>query len=225
MDSAEPEESSNSQNVNTYIADIKERRAADSSIVEVRLSDGSSFFVLRSFIETAELKPGTTVTDEDVEALRYQSQLREAYDKALDLLARAEHSEGRMRLKLRKRRYGETVVDSVIELLREKAYLDNRRFAEQWVEVRLSRHPEGKIALIAGLIRRGVDRATAERVVSEHIDERRECESLRRAGEKLEHRYKGDAAKLYRSLLRRGFLSAAVRYYIDKNLKNGKNKA
>jgi regulatory protein len=225
MDNGEPEESSSSQNDNSYITDIKKRRTKGSTIAEVLLSDGSSFFVFFSFIDRIGLEAYSALTERLQEELQFESRVCNAYMKAVELIERAEHSEGRLRTKLMQRRYPPAAVDSVICLLRENNLLNNRRFAEHWVEVRLIRHPEGRTALIAGLIKRGVDRYTAESVVNENVTENREMESLVKAGEKLSLRHRGEYTKVSRALLRRGFPSVKVRYFIDNNIKNGKNKA
>jgi len=180
------------------------------------LSDGSSFFISSQFVEELGIREGDAVSDELYQTLHYQAELEKARQKGMDLLSRAEQSEGMMRQKLLKRDFHPDVVTEVIAWLEERHYLENRRYAEQWVTVRLRRNPEGRPALVAGLLRRGVDRHTAEDTVARLVTAETETAALERAFYKLKRRHKNNVDTIYSSLMRKGFSHAEIRTQLER---------
>jgi len=81
--------------------------------------------------------------------------LAEAGKKALDLLARREHSTHEMGEKLRRRGFEDDVIDVVIADLHDRNYLSDSRFAETFVEQRL-RKGHGERSIRSGLTQRGI---------------------------------------------------------------------
>lgn len=128
--------------------------------------------------------------------------MRQVYAYALKLLAGRDYSTHRLRLKLEKR--FEDVPDDVIERLTENRFLNDRRFAENFVR---RRKHWGHWRLEAELARQGISAAVAREVL-----EREDWPSTEEAVKARMDRLnlgtplsKKDAARLFRSVRRLGY--------------------
>ena len=161
------EEDSSSQNVNIYITGIHTKEA----FTEVSISTGASFFISDADFFSFPFGKGDEISPEVVEQLERGHKLILCRSKALSLLDLAEHSAFMLRTKLRQRGFEIPVIETVLAQLKEKNYLDDRRFAQLWVRSRLKRNPAGRSVLISGLRAKGVSPRDAEEAVSELLDE------------------------------------------------------
>ncbi len=89
----------------------------------------------------------------DEEAARDPMRVRA---KALDLLARREHSAGELRTKLRQRGYESTAVEAVLSSLAQENLLSDERFVQEFVAARV-RRGSGPMKIRAELRGRGVE--------------------------------------------------------------------
>jgi regulatory protein len=189
--------------------------------IKLQFSDGSCFFVTDSDLRGAglsalDLLPGMELSAALAHRLERNAVFREVKEKALDLLARAPHTTFSLRVKLMKRRFPSPVVEEVLKLLGEERYLNDRSFAENWLRSRSERRPEGRAALIAGLLRKGVGREIAEGMVSRYLTPAREQENALRALEKLERSGETDPNVLKRKLRARGFPYPLIRRVVEQ---------
>jgi len=135
--------------------------------------------------------------------------VRPAYDRGLDLLARRMHFTAELRTKLSRRGYPEAEVDGAIERLAADGFLDEHEAANMLVRS-LQRRGYGRRRLELDLRRRGADAAAAgaalERVGDEDELERAESVAARW---RRAHPAR-DAAALARHLERRGFAPRTI---------------
>jgi regulatory protein len=194
-----------------------DHRGATGGRVHVSLADGSSFFVSRELVESLGLAAGGECEEGQVEELRHAHLLHEASEKAIELLARSEHSRFLLARKLLAREFPEAVIGDCLDALEERGLLDDRRFAEQWVASRVRRRPEGETALVAGLQARGVDGGLAREVVEAFRAEFPEeiGRALERAGARILRRSGVTTTELREKLHRRGFRPSDVSSYIE----------
>ena len=152
-------------------------------------------------------------------SLRELSRSREALSRAVGLLARSRHTKRALELKLERRGYERPVIRRVIDRLSELGYLDDEGAAESWLARRLERHPEGRGALLAGLLRNGVPREMAEGLLDRYLSPEQEVEAALRVLRRL---YPSERSRLslgrepersgaLRKLLSRGFSRRAAR--------------
>ena len=186
--------------------------------MHITLTDGSSFFVPRDLLDSLELTEGAECSERDLERLRHAHLLHLAREKAVELLARSEHSRFLLARKLLAREFPEGVINDCLCELEERGYLDDRRFAEQWVSSRIRRRPEGSVALIAGLQQRGVDARLARQVVDgfEEAFPQEFERALERAGDRILRRDGVGAEELREKLSRRGFRASEISLYIER---------
>ena len=126
----------------------------------------------------------------------------EIYGHALKLLAGSDYSTHRLCLKLEQR--FETVPKDVIERLRSEGFLDDRRFAENFVRGRRRR---GRPQLTVDLERHGIPEDVIRKVIeSENWPTAREILRAKIVTSKLDFPLRQkDAARLCRSLERLGY--------------------
>jgi regulatory protein len=133
------------------------------------------------------------------------------YERALGLLAAAEHCAKALERKLLFRGYSEEEVAGTLKRLTDENILNDRRFAELWIEFRQRRKDEGARRLAAGLLRRGVDRHTAEEAVKAAVQTEGYRACLLRAQEKALARGCEEEHALVEFLIRKGFSRGEIK--------------
>lgn len=95
---------------------------------------------------------------------------RDAIDRAVAAAMRALDQRIRSRrelyTRLQQKGFEPDAIDAALDRLRDYGYLDDERFAEQWIENRLAHRPRGKRMLEHELRQKGVDR----QIIAETID-------------------------------------------------------
>lgn len=147
-------------------------------------------------------------------AARGRERLERAKGRALRLLGARNRSEAEVRERLCRAGYEEEIVSDVVAWLYRLGYLDDERFAREWVEARLRSRPSGRIRLAWELRQKGVEPETVERALA-NLDADAE---VALAVEAARRRYGAERAapealarKVHAFLVRRGFPSYAVR--------------
>jgi regulatory protein len=137
---------------------------------------------------------------------------RSAYDKALGMLARREHSRRELRARLERSGYDEGEAESALDRLGTQRYQDDRRFAEMLLRSRAAQG-YGPLRVRAELASHGLDAAAiAALLQSTEVDWEAGAAALlrRRHGGKPAADY-AERGRLAQFLLRRGFPAATVR--------------
>ena len=175
------------------------------------MSDGSSFFMPLPL--PSGWSAGTALSEEERESLREGDAYIRFKEWAASRLAAREDSSGRMFIKLTGRGCSPQIARRIIDEMTAMGFLDDRRFAELWVAERLRTRPEGRQALLAGLLQRGVDRDIAAEIVNRDVDSTDEDQALEHCIVKWKVRESEGAERerLIRRLLRRGFSYSAVK--------------
>jgi regulatory protein len=90
---------------------------------------------------------------------------------AVDLLARRDHSDQELRVKLRRRGFSTSAIDVVLEEMRDRGYQSDSRFAASWVRSAMRRGDRSREFLIARLHAKGVSRDLAKQTVDDYESE------------------------------------------------------
>ncbi len=180
-------------------------------MVRVDFSDGSSFFMASKILLEEDLSPGDDLDEESIAGLKRRSRLYEAENKAISFLSRSLHSARTLRLKLIKRGFDPDIVDEILKRLMEQGHVDDRLFAEEWLRIRFMKHPEGRMALISGLRKRGVPREIVEWAVNSFFTPEMEEECARRFVERLRKRSSPSKEELSDKLYSRHFRARVIR--------------
>ncbi|MGQ0537656.1 MAG: regulatory protein RecX [Gemmatimonadaceae bacterium] len=188
----------------------------------VSVGDGPVATVTAECIAELKLRVGSTLAEGVLDALRVHDRRTAVLDRALRLLALRGRSTSELTRALQRRRPDAPLPEDVqwaIRTLTERGYVDDARFAEQFVHDRAATRGWAKQRLRQELRRRGVSGAHAERALSQGtddppIDDGRAALSVVRKWRRT-HPPRGDPERdrqrLYAFLARRGFSPSVIR--------------
>jgi regulatory protein len=178
--------------------------------------DGSYRFSLDIFqLGELGIKVGNDYSDEELTSFEQESQFGKLYGRALEYTLMRPHSAREIKdylwRKTRDRKgkegkvisgYSPTLSTRVLDRLQEKGYVDDRRFAQWWVENRNLTKGTSQRKLSTELMTKGVDRSVIDEVLGQ--SERSDTDEIKKVIEKKRKRYP-DENKLIQYLMRQGF--------------------
>lgn len=178
--------------------------------------DGEFAFGLPS-VEAARLREGQTLTEDEVARLRALDEAARAFDRAALLLARRPYSISEIRRYLRGKDIPPAALEDAVQRLADLGYVDDRAFAQFWVENRERFRPRGPRALRQELRQKGI----AEEIIGEALAGVDAEESAYRAAQDQVRRLRGQPRDMFRSrigafLVRRGFGYDTARDVTDR---------
>lgn len=149
----------------------------------------------------------------------------ELYFAAVKSLGRRAYSVHEMRAYLERRAEDKDAVKSILDRLKHLDYLDDARYARQFVRLHSELRKQGAFRIARDLRARGVPDRHVEAALAERASETDEGAVVR---ERLARRVKllrgpldgRRAASLYRSLLRAGFSADTIRRELNALMKN-----
>ncbi len=178
--------------------------------------EGSSFFISKEQFLNLRLSGKQELSEAEFNSLYNKVLGSRCRDKALEYLARREHSKGELELKLLRKGFPRELIGPQLEELEEANLLSDYRYAQSFITSRLRRSPEGSKMLIMRLRQKGVSREVAQRVIAETYNLE---EALERALERATKRVGTEREALIKELQKRGFA-----YYEIINFLNEKGE-
>jgi regulatory protein len=168
-----------------------------------------------------KLNIGEELTSSAIKDLKKDDESSKVLNKAFAYLARRGHAEKELKDKLRKKGFKGDLIDKAIRRLKELGYVDDEKFARDWIEHRLSLKPKGRIMIKRELLQKGVDILLVEKMLEIVYNRDREKKELRRIFEE-KGRFPGSdrrkKEKFVAGLLRRGFLWDDIKELLDSGL-------
>ncbi len=131
--------------------------------------DGEYAFSL-SRIVAAKLQIGQLLSQTTIDGLLSEDSVESAKQRAFRFVSYRPRSVWEMKQYLIRKGYEESTIESVIERLQELKMLDDREFAQYWVEQRETFKPRSRRALQHELFKLGIERKLIEEVVDK-VDE------------------------------------------------------
>jgi len=191
------------------ITDIKQqvKRAGRYSI----FVDGKySFSLSESELLEVGLKINQEFSSQELDQLQQTAVEDKAYMRSLDLLARRPRSEWEMRDYLKRKDYEEPVIQVIIDKLTQRDYINDKKFAESWIQNRRLLKNTSKRKLWQELKQKRVSDETINQVLE--ADETDELAVLKEliAKKRTQTRYQ-DTTKLMQYLIRQGFMYQDVK--------------
>lgn len=183
--------------------------------------DGQFAFVLyKGELSRFRIKEETDVEEETVEKIRREVILKRAKLRAMHLLEDMDRTEAALREKLKQGLYPADAVDSAIDYVKSFGYLNDARFAENFVRSRQGSKSRREIQAL--LMQKGVAPELAEAAFEACYDgneEAGEQEAIRKILRKKrfdpEACDKKELQKIYGHLARKGFRYDTVRQVIQ----------
>jgi len=162
------------------------------------------------------LHKGQEITEDDIEKLKVESNFGKGYVRALDLISRRQRSEKEIRDYAWRKQWSAEVRDRIVERLKDRHYIDDNRFAEDFVRDRAVLRNFSKRRMVQELVKKGIDKVIIERAVNDknNFDE---LESLRNLVVKKYGKYTS-VDKFIKYLMRQGFYYNDIKSTIDELL-------
>ncbi len=139
--------------------------------VDVYVDGDVACELARTLAETRGLRPGASITPEQIAALIADDRRRRALDAAVAMLARRPRSEREVRQRLRQRKFEPELVDATVARLFDTKLLDDAEYARSWTESRDRQSPRGSRLIARELRANGVEAAIADDAASAVSDE------------------------------------------------------
>ena len=170
-----------------------------------------------------QLKKGTTIDENELKELLHDEELSNAKKYVYTILARRMYSSSEIRKKLKEQGYTDEIIDNVILMMEGYGYLNDKTFAEEWIQSRRQNNPKGKIVLKRELTQKGIEGDIIEEVFNQSFDESQQSEIALDMARRKSRSYRNDdpisaRRKLQGYLIRRGFDFETVRNVVDKVL-------
>jgi len=187
--------------------------------------DGKFFCgISEGILNKYQLKQGMEIDEDKLKALLYEEEASKAKNYVYMLLARRMYTNNEIDKKLSEQGYSEEIIQYVISTMEKFGYLNDKVFAEEWVQSRTQIKPKGKIALRRELQQKGVQESVIEETLDQEIDESKESDMALEIARRKIRSYSNDdpiaaRRKLRGFLLRRGFGFEIVKYATEQVLK------
>ena len=215
MDREAREEGSSSQNASISVLSIKESPVG----YKYALSDGTSFFIVASRFYNRNIQSGNILSDADLEYLTNENSFYHAYRQALRFLEIRDHSSYELSVKLRRKGYSAEAAANVCADLEKNHYLDDRKFAENFLLSLMRRKNASRLVLARKLAEKGIPREIADELLDKAYTDEDSFEAVKNSAEKLMRKKGISREKLIQSLLRKGFCYSDINEYIkDKDV-------
>lgn len=172
----------------------------------VRLDDGMTFILYKSEIRRFGIEEGVELPPEDWQEIMHELLPKRCRARAMHLLMRMDRTQEQLERKLKEGGYPQEVIEQAIDYVKQFHYIDDSRYTDTYVRSRSSRKSIRQMK--AELKGKGVsDEVIAETLQQQEVND---SVAIRRLIEKkhidTESISKEQLEKLYRYLLRRGFL-------------------
>ena len=196
------------------ITDIKAQK--NKNRVNIYL-DGDFAFGLSRHV-AAWLRVGQELSEGKIADLLSQDKRETAFQKAVNLLNYRPRSEAEIRERLRKYDVDDETSDAILDRMRQSNLVDDRKFAENWVENRSEFSPRGHRALQYELRQKKIKQAIIDEVLASIDEHSLALDAARQKIHRLKNLEKRDYyKKLGGFLSRRGFsydvISPVIEHY------------
>ena len=175
------------------------------------LDGESAFAVYKGELSRYHLEEGAVLPPEVYEELVNRVLKKRATLRAMHILERTDKTEAQLRRKLEESEYPKEAVESAIAYVTSYGYLDDRRYAEHYIEWK--KQGKGKARLKMELVQKGISREIIEEVLeSTEFGETREMIrqiiiKKRKTDIPMNEKEK---QRLYGFLMRKGFSSSDI---------------
>jgi regulatory protein len=179
--------------------------------------DGRFAFGLAA-IEAMRLGIGQHLSDAEIARLKEKDQVEAAYERALNFLSYRPRSVVEVRRYLTEKKFDVLTVDDVIARLSRVDLLDDKVFAQFWLENRDTFKPRSVRALRYELRQKGISDSIIDELLSEYDESDAAFRAALPQAQKLARRHDFDTSrsKLLAFLNRRGFSRYIARDAVER---------
>lgn len=200
---------------------ITELKEVSSSRVKVYVDEQPAFVLYKGELRKYRLKEGEELSPKIYEELLQEVLPKRAKLRLMNLLKSRDYTELQLRQKLRQGFYPETVIDEALSYVASFHYIDDLRYAEDFINYNCSRKSRRRIE--NDLINKGISKETIQKAWTNWEalgNVQNEDEQIKEL--LLKKHFDASAAdpkelrKMYAFLMRKGFSSDKVQKYLQK---------
>ncbi|MEB3102642.1 regulatory protein RecX [Ferviditalea candida] len=189
------------------------RRSTGDHLYDIYIDGRLELSVHEDIIVKHQLSKGGRLSLDQIASIRMEDQVQRVYQTALKRIARKPHSEMDLRIFLAGKGHPVEQIDQVMQILRERNYVNDEQFALMWAQQRIESDRKGRLWIKQELRRKGISDRIVRQAL-ERMDEEEEYRSALELGMKRWGLLKGEDrkkwTKLMAYLLRRGYTSETV---------------
>lgn len=126
------------------------------------------------------------------------------------LISFAPHTKEKLFLKLIKKGFSKDTNNSVLDILQKSGYLNDTEYAKNWLFSRIKNKPESKKMLFFGLLKQGIERKLAEKIINEYITEETETDCAKRIIQRSVRYKELSEEELKKKLYSKGFSTSII---------------
>ncbi len=200
----------------TAIEDFKKARK------RVDLDGEFAFVLYSSEIRKLRLKVGEELSEEDYRMISTELLPGRAKLRAMNLLQSKDYTSRQLADKLRESSYPEAIVQEAIDYVTSYHYLDDHRYAREYILYRSDVRSKGRI--VQDLMRKGIDKEVIEQAYEEALEEDHlpdEMELIKKELKKLHYDATAvtyeEKQKIAARLYRKGFTSDQIFKALDRD--------
>lgn len=202
---------------NNVITSIEE---LDKSRVKVYIDEQFAFVLYKGELRSMGLKQNSAITEHQLFQITSEILPKRAKKRAMNLLQKRQYTEKQLRDKLRQGLYQEEVIDDAVEYVKSFHYIDDLRFASDYIVYYSDYRSRGRIE--NDLIKKGIDRDVILKAyaLTEEKDNLTDEQDLIRKELEKKHFHIDEAdfaqkQKIIGYLYRKGFRLENIRNVID----------
>lgn len=128
----------------------------DEKNVSVYFDNGERLILSEDTFYNSGLRKGDDIPEDRLSFFIEQNILYHIKQRALSFLARRFHSERELLIKLKSKSYEERLIKVVLSDLKEKSFIDDKVFANHFIEEKLKKKRWGKNKIRAALFSKGI---------------------------------------------------------------------
>lgn len=187
---------------------------------KVYIDDEFAFVLYKGELRLYHIKQGQDLAREDYQEIMEKVLPKRAKLRSMNLLKSREYTEKQLRDKLRQGFYPESIIEEAVEYVKSYHYVDDYRYAEQYVTCQLSQRSKKRIQL--DLMKKGISKELIDQIFrqtdSEELEEN-EIMMIKKLMEKK--RYNPETAtpqekmKLFAFLYRKGYSADNIKKVIQ----------
>ena len=147
---------------------VQKRRKNRRSIF---LDDGSVFGISEDVFFSIPVQLGNTLTDQQLDDILVADYQQKIMDVALNLLSYRMRSKAELIRRLKRKKFNEDGIYSVMEKLETKGYVDDQKFARMFAREKVRRKLIGPMALRSEFSVHGMDSDILEHTLKQTYDE------------------------------------------------------
>lgn len=186
----------------------------------IYIDDIYKFSLSESQLLSSGLHSGQELTRAEVAAYTEESATGKLFDKMLNLLSIRPRSEWELREYLRRKDASPEQVAQIIVRCRQLSYIDDERFARQWLESRRLGAPRSQRKLRSELLAKRIAPTIVDQVLAEDRNTIDERDVLRELVAKKRARYP-DGTKFMQYLARQGFSYDDIKQVLKDSSSSG----